>query len=432
MAKKKTNEITAGIFVVLMLGVTLGVVLWLGAADIFTTRGQRVSFFVSESDGNIGLQEGSELYYGGARIGKIYEVQPKFGSGCYYRARLDRKDIRLRSDAQATVSVPFIGTPKLVVTTLGTDDAKEPDDEHPILLKPGGLDAMMAAAGNEFNRDMPGSVLAKIHGIIDSLSQIAESLNAEMKETGKIYGIINDLGATAAAIRKETDTSVPRSLLAKLGAALDDVHRMTTSLAGETDPTKRGTLLAKVHTGLDGINEIIGDAKPKVAKALDAVEGTAVAIQGYAKKDIAEMLANFREINTNILKVSKDFTETSQTVKNLLVGNRGNLDEMIDNMVLVSANLKATSKEVRRNPWRLLYQPDDKELRSADIYDAVSAYSDGATQLNQAITKLRALRRLPADDPQIKETVAAIRKHLGESFKKLKKVEEKLWKEFSK
>ncbi len=127
--------------------------------------------------------------------------------------------------------------------------------------------------------------------------------------------------------------------------------------------------------------------------------------------------------------ITEDLAEISQNVKQMIVLNRENIDEMLDDMVLVAANLKATAEEVRRNPWRLLYQPDDKELKAADIYDAVNAYSNSATQLDQALTKLKALRRMPADDPQLKETVDAIRKHLDESFKKLKKVEEKLWKE---
>ena len=105
-----------------------------------------------------------------------------------------------------------------------------------------------------------------------------------------------------------------------------------------------------------------------------------------------------------------------------------NIDEIIDNMMLVSANLKSASKEIRRNPWRLLHKPTDEELDSQNVYDATGAFLSGATELDQAITKLSKLagmkpEGIPADDPQLQE----IRLKLQQTFEKFGRIEQLLW-----
>ena len=113
--------------------------------------------------------------------------------------------------------------------------------------------------------------------------------------------------------------------------------------------------------------------------------------------------------------------------------NRENIDEIIDNMGQVAANLKSASKEIRRNPWRLLYRPKKGELRSQDIHDAARAFSNGAAQLDQALAKLKGLAAthpdgVPKDDPQLKK----IAEQIKETFEKFTDAEKALWKELLK
>jgi len=139
-----------------------------------------------------------------------------------------------------------------------------------------------------------------------------------------------------------------------------------------------------------------------------------------------------RSIATAILKTANNLDVSSGRIKKLIVGNSDNLDEMIDNMVAVSANLEAASKEIRRNPWRLLYKPDEKKIRSTNIYDATTAFCEASTQMNIVVTKLKALRQLDEKDPAAAKQVTEVRKQLLDAFKSFKKVEEMLWKEAAK
>jgi len=392
MAKKTHNELVAGVFIIAALAVTLGVVIWLGAADMLLTRGQTVSFYVPQSAGSTGLTEGAEVLYGDAPVGQIIEiVVDPVKRRCLYRARLTRKDIFVKSDGSAIVSSPPIGTARVVIKNCGKADTLA-DDDRPLLLT-GGIDKAMA-----------------------------------------------DISAAAASIQRELDTTRDEALLKKAHVIIDhltlaaaNVAKIAAAVQTETNREATGSLLAKAHKSADDVNKMTGDARPKMERTMTAVAETAEKVRTYVDKDVADLLARLREVNTEILKTAKNLSEVSDATKKIIVLNKDNIDEIIDNMTLVSANLKATSKEVRRHPWKLLHKPKPGEVHSQNVYDAARAFSDGAGRLNQAARKLAALSKahpegLPKDDPEL----AKIQDDLKKTFSRFKKIEDYLWKEVEK
>ena len=313
-----------------------------------------------------------------------------------HKLDITRRDFKVHSDGKAKVAAALIGGAKLVIVDRGTQDAPLADIEHAVELT-GGLDQTMAdlsdAVGKvneiadvirrELDREQSGAILAKVHSVIDSLK-----------------------------------------------AASQNVVEISANIRTETDPNVESSLIAKVHESVDDVKTMTADARPKVSEALTAVRETAQKIRKYTDEDVADILTKLREVNTKILKITKDFAVVSEQTKQIVLVHRDNIDEMIDNMTQVSANLKATSKEVRRNPWRLLYRPEKGEFASQNIYDAARAFSNGAEQLDQALAKLSGLSKahpegLPTDDPEFQK----VREQLKESFTNFTKVEQALWKE---
>jgi hypothetical protein len=89
-----------------------------------------------------------------------------------------------------------------------------------------------------------------------------------------------------------------------------------------------------------------------------------------------------------------------------------------------SSNLENASAEIRRSPWRLLYQPKADELSNLNIYDSAREFSEAATRLNDAATAVRDAAKDPAISPErMKELLDA----LDTSFEKYRTVETKLW-----
>jgi chromosome segregation ATPase len=120
--------------------------------------------------------------------------------------------------------------------------------------------------------------------------------------------------------------------------------------------------------------------------------------------------------------------QLSANGRNLLTVNQESIDAMIGNLRETSEHLRAASREIRRNPWRLLYQPSKNELKQEGLADAARSFSDAAGKLDAAFTRLEAHVKaagpsLPAADAQLKE----LQEHLGAALKNLSETEAKFW-----
>ncbi len=400
MVKRQHNEFAAGLFVLIALGAGIAVLVWLGAAEVFSPARGLATFYVDESSGDIGLEKGSFLVIAGKEMGKVIKTtyQPE-NSRTLYVVKLDREDVKVYSDGQAHVAAGLVGGGRLVVTNRGTPEAGPADEKKPVEIT-GGLDRAM------------GDIAAAVESLKKVAETVEQQMNTEQADTllAKIHTILDDLKTTST-----------------------QVVQIAAKVYGEVDTANKASVLAKAHQTMDDINQMSSDAKPKVSEAMTSVVNITGKIEKYTDKDIADLLIDFRKSTTKLIEIADDFKAVSATTRDIVVLNRGNLDEMIMNMKSVSLNLNAAAKEIRRNPWRLLAKPSEKEERTQNIYDAARAFAEGAEQLDDALVRLKALRGarpagVKTDDPEL----IKIRKHLQTTFEKFRTAEDALWKEVTK
>jgi ABC-type transporter Mla subunit MlaD len=446
MPQKKHSEFTAGLFIIVALAALLGVVLWLGASELFSPAHQRAFFYADVTDGSTGLAVGNVVFINDLPVGKIVDIRPDFAEGrTLYEAKIEVPEARIHADAAVTVAAGLVGDSRLIVTHRGSDDKPLADAGNPVHIT-GGLDAAMrqltdavgrvnAMIATEFDPSGEEALLAKIHRIVTNIedatqviSAIAATLEPETKAEDdrsmivRIRESTGNIQAATANLRQQTED--------REGTIVGDVSAISSNLKRETDPAVEGSMLGKVHKVVDDVKTITGKAEPNVDRLLTSAANTAEQIEQYSKKEIAEIFETLRKANDRILTIANDFAEVSDATKKIIVLNRGNIDRMIDNMAQVSESLKATANELRRNPWRLLHKPEQGEMPSYDLLSAASAYSAGASSLDQAMAKMQALDPdvIGPNDPQIQE----IREHLAESFRRFKKAEDVLWEELQK
>jgi hypothetical protein len=217
---------------------------------------------------------------------------------------------------------------------------------------------------------------------------------------------------------------------------MTNVASLTGTVRREMDAGVAGSVMAKVHETMDSAAAATGDAKaitadarPKISKLLSSAESAVAKIEGYTRKEIPDIFAELRQANTQVLTIANDLADVSSAARKIVVLNRENVDHIIENMTQVSESLKASAREIRRSPWRLLRKPKPGESQSHDILAAASAFSAGASSLDRALTKLKGLdpKTVSPDDPELKR----IREHLDDTFRKFKKVEDALWEQIS-
>ena len=233
MPQTKHDELKAGLFVIIALAVTLGVILWLGAGDAFRTAGQEVVFYIPEDALAAGIAKGSSIEIAGDEVGRIIDVEyhPDLGR-TLYTGRLNTKEITIHADGTAIASSEgLVGGASVAIVSRGTAGAPLADADHAIRI------------------------------------------------TGGMEEAINDLSASAATLREmldvELDATNPESLrmqvhsiLGSLEVTSANMAAMSKNLLAETDATREQSLVYKLHDTLDGVNQVM----PRLQ---DAVEGMA-------------------------------------------------------------------------------------------------------------------------------------------------------------
>lgn len=408
MPRKEHNELAAGVFVVLCLTVALGVVLWLGSDKLFNQARQKAYFYTQIAAGSSGLREGLSVQVGGKEIGRISQVNlmPQKGMTLFV-VDVNREDLRFYSNGKSHVVPPLVGDSLLSVTDTGDpnrapEDPNVPvaanDENHPILVT-GGFDEAVSSITKAANdvRDIADNLLRQMD------ANKPDTMLAHFNSLAtKIDSAAGSIDRAASDVSLQLSSKDPNSFLGKLLSSADHIESFTSQL-----------------------DRMAADADPKVKGALTALATTADQLRDYFKKDIAEILAKIKVAGDEAVKTTKDFSAISQQVRDMVTYNKPGVDEMLDNFVLTSANLKATSAEVRRNPWRLLYKPSEDEQVKANIFDAARAFSSGAAELDQAVTKLRMVEPNSIDPAELKEISA----HLQATFEKFTKAEQGLWRQ---
>jgi len=412
MARKQHSELTAGIFTIITTILLVGVVFWLGAADIFKPAAQEAWFYVEHGEGEQGLKPGAQVKITDVQVGKIADVRLDLESGqTFYVVTLFDERTKVYSDAQASVKAALVGGGAVLQILDCGKCGQVAGKEHPVKIQPGDFDKMLS----QFDSlaDQAGVLLKTITGEMDK--------GRDGSAMHKVHAMMDVLEDSLASIRKELDAGDKTAMIAKIHETIEHLRE----IASKAKP--------KVDSALRGVDTMIASAKPKMDKLLDDAGVLVDELKKLTKGDITKIISRLHEVSKHVLDIAGNFAKLSEGARDIVSVNRENIDEIIDNMGHVAANLKSASKEIRRSPWRLLYRPNEGELHSQNIHDAARSFSNGAAQLDQALAKLKGLaaahpKGVPADDPQLKK----IAEQIKETFEKFTDAEKSLWKELLK
>lgn len=153
------------------------------------------------------------------------------------------------------------------------------------------------------------------------------------------------------------------------------------------------------------------------------------------KSTVSQLEKNISDIAGQLQQTVQKAESTLETARSALqnlkeFGDDERIDKIMGNITEVSVNLKLTSQEVRRAPWKLLYKPKAKEFRIQALVDSAGAFAAGAERLDYTALRLQKLIAA-ADDKALveKEHIKSMLAELEVSFEQFKKAEQKFWEE---
>lgn len=392
-----TSNIVAGIFLLAGLAAFVVVALVLaGFRESFVAKTPYV-IRLSLADGAEGLIVGSPVKVGGIPVGRVtgLKLEPSGGAD---KSEMDilatvsvNADIHLLRNAVAYLQRPLLGgSAWFNLPSLGArGDA----------TGPGGVaagDAGYLAAGEELKGVIaPPEILAQagygpeqrkqVQEIIKSAKAIAESgerlttrldrVAAELE--GDVKRFVKTANESADDVKDVTGQFRARSpeWTKQVDSVLTRVDKSSATLAGS---------LEKADKFVDSVREGWAGWRGQV----DTFIGTANTLAGKLNTDGYKRL-------TDALDAAKAGVEVGQRLlergDRMLAEGEPAVRESLANLRMASDQLAMTLGEVRRAPWKLLYQPGRKELEQELVYDAARRYAEAASDLNRATQALAAI-----------------------------------------
>jgi len=223
-------------------------------------------------------------------------------------------------------------------------------------------------------------------------------------------------------------TEIPKSWHENIVPMIENAQSIVADLRKDYTPWSK-----KVTTFLDNID----NASAKLDSALDDVPP----LLATAQKDLDEVGVILGEVRTKTLVQVDEILQKGQQGADSLADALDRIDSelamrmpditsMLANLRQASAQLKLTTLEVRRSPWKLLYTPTTDVLAHENLYEAARSYVLATNELESAAGSFREVFEL---DPKLLERQPQLRKdvekYVLDALERFKEAQKRLFSE---
>ena len=412
-------------------------VLALGIAVIIVLSGwnpfvQKMTYSVrfTVEEGISGLAEGSKVKIGGLNKGMVLSVDPVFTtSDTEKNSRLDSilvsfemdDDVTIYPNAEVTRYMPLLGgSAWLNFTNLGGPTPSSPDEQP---LAPGAELIAQGGGGMIATLLGPGNA-KKASGAMKNIEDFTKFLTVIPKEWNtEVIPMLTDARDTLGKVR--TDYGLWSK---KIGETITNIDQASKKLDDAMDDA--GPMLAGANQGMSRINGILKDNTPILDDSMQNI--LAMTKDGRAVMDEfrTKTMGRIDEILLNGLRGVKSLDDSLIKINDELIVRMPDVSMMLANLRQATAQLKLTTLEVRRNPWKLLYTPTSEVLEHENLYESARSYVMATSELESAALAFKSVFELSPetleDRPELRDEVI---NYVLDSLKRFKTAQERLFSE---
>lgn len=378
----------AGLFILLSIAAAMLLVAKVAETRSRTPDARNYIAVVTAGEDIAGLSEGAEVRLMGLKVGRVESIQivtperPEDDAQIHIGFSVGN-GVELRQNApQVELQTALTGGAWLNILSLGTGEALADGDA--IVAKSSNVIAIMSDVRDELQM-----TLSNVRGEIDQVAN-------ELIETSND---IESLAENADKLILGMDERVDH-LLDESAQAVGDVR----SIFGDSGEDMRTTLakLSSLTTKLDTkLPETIDEMKSFVTKAETSIDG------------VDTLMA--------------ELTGTATEARTLLADNRTDIDRTIESARRSVDELEGLVDDLRANPSRLIWPPDEKDMNNNALYAIARSYAKAAEDLESAAG---ALHKATEDDNADPEKIKALKANVLQQFEHFDKLQKEVWERF--
>ncbi|MEE2895423.1 MAG: hypothetical protein VX726_06725 [Planctomycetota bacterium] len=386
-------------------------------------------------DGVAGLDAGAEVRVGGLTRGAVRSIAlvgldatggpPE----AVVEIEIDR-DIRLWSNAVAIRTIPVLGGSSWInITTIGGSDQVTisptgDNGDGATLLPTDGTGEIPATPGDGLLTTIVGPENAtSTRQLLYNMAEFSEFLDRDVVATfdDEIRPAVADARLLVGEVRSD------------YGGWRTDIDRTFESVS-----TAAGDLEGTMDTARRTIDEVRGDVRligDLVRRNVGRIDASIANVEIMSEDGAAitrrlrdDTLARVDEALDSGAEAIGDLAQMLRTLDLEVTAAVPSIRSFLQDAMVAAGELKLATIEIRRSPWRILYQPQPGELANENLFAAARDFTIASGEVRSAAESLQAvMQRFPAaleQDPTLREDVE---RFLGESLRRLETAQSRLF-----
>jgi phospholipid/cholesterol/gamma-HCH transport system substrate-binding protein len=317
----KTEQTLVGLFVIIAGGILLVAVFAINGTFGNTSKTYHAHFVFAG-----GLEPGATVRYsGGPKVGRVESL------------RIDPQD-------PAHIDLTFSVQPDLVVKT----DSKvkimslSPLGDNHLELYPGSAQAAVAPAGSL----LPSDTYVDFNALTEQINNLAPHAQE----------LIQTLDARATELKVTLDR-VDDLLNAQNRSNLSATLAQTRELITDSRP--------QVRSALQHVNDLSEKIEPLIAD-FRKTSGEANEVLAHIDSTIGETEPEVRQAVSQLRGTLKSLDELAGQLNQTLDVNSENIDQLLDNMLHITENLKEFTETIKMRPYSLIRSTNPPEHKTGE------------------------------------------------------------------
>ena len=301
----RAHYVMVGAFVLAMILLAFGAVLWLGRIQLSQDLVQYYIFF----KGSVaGLSKGSAVQYNGIPVGQVTDIRvdPDNVEQIQVTVEIDGSLVDIKSDARAFLESNILSGVSVIQIRGGTVEAAA------LVAEPGHRYPVIKAGRSELEQ-----VKASLPELLGSLKDAARGLNA----------LVNDTNRRA------------------ISETLENVRSVTAVLAEQRQSVAE--IIANANTSILSLNALLQNLDRSYAD------------RGGLKDQISQALSGYDKLAKNLIDASRQLQlaiqENRSGVRDFTQRTLPDFGDLVSNVQRLVENLTRFVSEIERDPTRLLY-----------------------------------------------------------------------------
>jgi len=362
-----SNNLRAGIFVSTILVLALAVGFVLLKVDLF----KKYQTFVLQFDtteGVSGLSRGSEVKVGGLTVGRVISITPD----------IDKNDdlaaINVTIEIMAGIPIRYSDT--------------APEGTNAEVIRVGSLVGSTSIINFNTLGQAPAPVLNSGDKLLATRGSGMLTTLVGPANAVRTNEIIKGLAVTAAWLK-----TIPEEYRTRVVPTLQNISTTTANFNQDYEMWRKpiGDTLLNAQSFTGNADQLLKDNKAKFTQLMDNTSATMADAKVIASEFKTKGMPALQKLLDQGADAAQTLASSLGQVEQQMPQRLTDLRDFMLDAREIAGQLKLTAIEIRRSPWKLLYQPKPGEVAHENLYSATRAFALATADLKTASASLQAV-----------------------------------------